>query len=134
MLKLSFVIDVKPGKIMLKILLMLSYILEIEIFLTYMLLNIFLLLVATITQEVYRPPCLLLIFKLFQLDLNSFNKILKHFPSFFKPILESPRRTLRCFSPSKIHLIFETRIYLIVVSLIILIVFENTIIDKFNYF
>ena len=52
MLKLSFVINVKPGRKMLKILLMLSYILEIEIFLTYMFLNIFLLLVATITQEV----------------------------------------------------------------------------------
>ena len=40
MLKLSFVINVKPGRIMLKILPMMSYILEIEIFLTYMLLNI----------------------------------------------------------------------------------------------
>ena len=40
MLKLSFVLNVKPGRIMLKILLMLSYILEIEIFLTYMLLKI----------------------------------------------------------------------------------------------
>ena len=40
MLILSFVINVKPGRIMLKILLMMSYILEIEIFLTYMLLNI----------------------------------------------------------------------------------------------
>ena len=40
MLKLSFVINVKPDRIMLKILLMMSYILEIEIFLTYMLLNI----------------------------------------------------------------------------------------------
>ena len=40
MLKLSFVINVKPGRTMLKILLMLSYILEIEIFLTHMLLNI----------------------------------------------------------------------------------------------
>ena len=40
MFKLSFVIKVKPGKTMLKILLMLSYILEIEIFLTYKLLNI----------------------------------------------------------------------------------------------
>ena len=40
MLKLSFVINVKPGRTMLKFLLMLSYILEIEIFLTYMLLNI----------------------------------------------------------------------------------------------
>ena len=40
MLKLGFVINVKPGRIMLKILLMMSYILEIEIFLTYMFLNI----------------------------------------------------------------------------------------------
>ena len=40
MLKLSFVINVKPGRIMLKILLIMSYILEIEIFLAYMLLNI----------------------------------------------------------------------------------------------
>ena len=32
MLKLSFVINVKPGRTMLKILLMLLYILEIEIF------------------------------------------------------------------------------------------------------
>ena len=40
MLKLSFVINVKPGRIMLKNLLMLSYIFEIEIFLAYMLLNI----------------------------------------------------------------------------------------------
>ena len=40
MLKLSFAINVKPGRTMLKMLLMLSYILEIEIFLTYMLLNI----------------------------------------------------------------------------------------------
>ena len=40
MLKLSFVINVKPYRAMLKILLMLPYILEIEIFLTYMLLNI----------------------------------------------------------------------------------------------
>ena len=42
MLKFSFVINVKLGRTMLKILLMLSYILEIEIeiFLTYMLLNI----------------------------------------------------------------------------------------------
>ena len=40
MLKLSFVINVKPGRTMLKILLILSYILEIETFLTYMLLNI----------------------------------------------------------------------------------------------
>ena len=39
MLKLSFVINVKPGRTMLKILLMLSYILEIEIFLTYTILN-----------------------------------------------------------------------------------------------
>ena len=40
MLKLSFVINVKPGRTMLKILLIMSYILEIEIFLAYMLLNI----------------------------------------------------------------------------------------------
>ena len=40
MLKLSFVINVKPGRKMLKILLIMSYILEIEIFLAYMLLNI----------------------------------------------------------------------------------------------
>ena len=40
MLKLSFVINVKPGRTMLKILLILPHILEIEIFLTYMLLNI----------------------------------------------------------------------------------------------
>ena len=40
MLKLSFVINVKPGRKMLKILLMSPYILEIEIFLTYMLLII----------------------------------------------------------------------------------------------
>ena len=40
MLKLSVVINVKPGRTMLKILLMMPYILEIEIFLTYMLLNI----------------------------------------------------------------------------------------------
>ena len=40
MLKLSFVINVKLGRKMLKILLMLSYILEIKIFLAYMLLNI----------------------------------------------------------------------------------------------
>ena len=40
MFKLSFVLNVKPGKTILKILLMLSYILEIEIYLTYMLLNI----------------------------------------------------------------------------------------------
>ena len=40
MLKLSFVINVKPGRIMLKILLIMSCILEIEIFLAYMLLNI----------------------------------------------------------------------------------------------
>ena len=40
MLKLSFAINAKPGRTMLKILLILPYILEIEIFLTYMLLNI----------------------------------------------------------------------------------------------
>ena len=40
MLKLSLVINVKLGRTMLKNVLMMSYILEIEIFLTYMLLNI----------------------------------------------------------------------------------------------
>ena len=40
MLKLNFVINVKPGRTMLKILLILLYILERELFLTYMFLNI----------------------------------------------------------------------------------------------
>ena len=40
MFKLSFDINVKLGRRMLKLLLMMSYILEIEIFLTYMILNI----------------------------------------------------------------------------------------------
>ena len=40
MIKLSFAINVKPGRTMLKFLLILSYILEIEIFLIYMFLNI----------------------------------------------------------------------------------------------
>ena len=40
MFKLSFAINVKFGRRMLKFLLMMSYILEIEIFLMYMILNI----------------------------------------------------------------------------------------------
>ena len=53
------------------------------------------------------------------------NKIFKDLSCFFEPILESSWRSLRRFSPSKVHLALESRIYFIVVGLIILIIFKT---------